>query len=81
MEEKITIYGADWCWDCRRAKKFLQKRQIAFEWVNVDRNKEAEEFVLKTNRGMRSIPTIIFPDGSILVEPTDEQLGKKLNLS
>ena len=78
MSDKVIIYGADWCWDCRRARKFLTRREVNFEWIDVDKDREAEKFVLKTNRGMRSIPTILFPDGSILVEPSDEQLARKL---
>jgi glutaredoxin len=81
MSDKVLIYGADWCWDCRRARKFLTRREVPFEWIDVDKDHEAELFVLRTNRGTRSIPTIVFPDGSILVEPSNEQLAHKLGLA
>ncbi len=79
-DDKIVVYGADWCGDCRRAQRFLTHHAISFDWINVDKNKQAEEFVKKINKGMRSIPTIVFPDGSILVEPSNSELASKLNL-
>ena len=78
-ESDIIIYGADWCGDCRRARRFLTQNNIKFEWINIEQDKEGEQFVLKVNKGMRSIPTIIFEDGSILVEPSNSQLAHKLN--
>ncbi len=77
-EAMIIIYATDWCFDCRRARMFLNQHQIPYEWVNIDKNKEGEQFVLKVNKGMRSVPTILFPDGSILVEPSNNQLSQKL---
>lgn len=79
-EEQIVVYGADWCIDCRRAKRFLTQNQIPFEWINIDQDKAGEQLVLKINKGMRSIPTILFGDGSVLVEPSNTQLAKKLQI-
>ena len=79
-EPNIIIYGADWCGDCRRAKKFLLDQNIPFVWVNTDEDKEAEAFVKQKNNGKRIIPTIIFPDGSFLVEPSNEELAEKLGV-
>ena len=76
----IVVYGADWCGDCRRAKQFLNQLGISFEWIDIDCNRKAEEFVININRGMRSIPTIVFEDGSILVEPTNEELADKVGM-
>jgi glutaredoxin-like protein len=80
-EETLLVYGADWCGDCRRTKRFLNDNQIVFRWVNIEQDKSGEQFVLATNRGMRSIPTIVFPDGSILVEPSNRKLADKLGLT
>jgi glutaredoxin-like protein len=80
-ESDIIIYGADWCGDCRRARRFLTQNNIKFEWINIEQDKDGEQFVLKVNKGMRSIPTIIFEDGSILVEPSNAQLAQKLSLA
>jgi len=79
-ETLILIYGADWCGDCRRARRFLQLHEIPFEWIDVDKDKAAEKIVLRTNHGVRSIPTIFFPDGTYLVEPSNSELAIKLNI-
>lgn len=78
--KKIIMYGADWCGDCRRAKQFFQTFGVEYEWINTDNNPEAQEIITKLNHGLRRIPTIIFEDGSILVEPTNLQLAEKLKL-
>lgn len=79
-ESKITVYGAYWCPDCRRAKKFLGEQFVPYKWVDIEQDKEAEAFVLQKNNGKRIIPTILFEDGSFLVEPTNAELAKKLGL-
>ncbi|MBW2072162.1 MAG: FAD-dependent oxidoreductase [Deltaproteobacteria bacterium] len=77
---EITVYGAYWCPDCRTSKQFLGEHQIPYNWVNIEEDREGEEFVIRTNRGKRIIPTIVFPDGSFLVEPTNAELAAKLGL-
>jgi len=77
MQKKIQMYGADWCPDCRRAKRFFQEHGIEFEWHDTESDPEAAEFVRRVNNGKRIIPTIIFPDGSMLVEPSNAQLAAK----
>jgi thioredoxin reductase (NADPH) len=79
-ESNITLYGAYWCPDCRRSKKFLGEQFIPFKWIDIEQDKEAEQFVLQKNNGKRIIPTIVFEDGSFLVEPTNAELAKKLGL-
>ena len=76
----ITVYGAHWCPDCRMSKQFLGDHQIPYNWVDIEEDKEAEELVIKANNGKRIIPTISFPDGSILVEPNNAELAAKLGL-
>jgi glutaredoxin-like protein len=79
-EAKITVYGTNWCGDCIRTKLFFKRNNIDYKWVNIDHDKDAEKFVKETNKGFRSVPTIIFPDGSILVEPSTSMLAKKLDI-
>lgn len=76
--KKIQVFGTRWCGDCRRALRILDERQVDYEWNDIDQNKQAEAFVKETNRGNRSVPTIIFPDDSILVEPSNQELTEKL---
>ncbi|MDE2860610.1 MAG: NrdH-redoxin [Chloroflexota bacterium] len=81
MEQSgITVYGADWCGDCRRAKKFMDDKGVAYNWVNIENDPSAIELVLKLNGGKRVIPTIVFEDGSVLVEPTNSELAGKLGV-
>lgn len=75
---KIIFYGADWCADCRRSKYFLDQKGVEYQYINIDRDPNAAAEVEKINRGMQSIPTIIFPDGEILVEPSNEELERAL---
>lgn len=77
---EITVYGAHWCPDCRRSKQFLGEHQIPYAWVNIEEDGEAEQMVLALNDGRRSIPTIVFKDGSTLTEPSNAELAVKLGL-
>jgi thioredoxin reductase (NADPH) len=79
-EPKVTVYGAYWCPDCRRSKKFLGEQFIPYKWIDIEQDKEGEGYVLQKNDGKRIIPTIVFEDGSFLVEPTNAELAKKLGL-
>ncbi len=79
-DSKVTVYGAYWCPDCRRAKKFLGEQFVPYRWIDIEQDKAAEEYVLKRNNGKRIIPTIVFEDDTFLVEPTNAELAKKLGL-
>ncbi|MBI1795099.1 MAG: FAD-dependent oxidoreductase [Chloroflexi bacterium] len=76
----ITVYGAAWCPDCKRAKMFFGEQRVEYANVDIDADPKGVAFVEKINEGKRIIPTIIFPDGEILVEPSNAQLAAKLGL-
>jgi mycoredoxin len=76
---RIVMYTMDYCGDCKRAKAFFEENQIAYLKVGLEDNKEAVKFVKTVNNGNRAVPTIIFPDGSILVEPSREELKAKVS--
>jgi len=78
MDAKITMYGADWCGDCRRSKRFLDENKVAYNYIDVEADASASDKVIEINGGMRSIPVIVFPDGSHLTEPSDNALRDKL---
>lgn len=80
-ENTILLYGTSWCGDTRRARSVFDNNHIPYHWIDIDQDLEARQFVEKTNRGFRSVPTIVFPDGSILVEPSELNLKAKLGLS
>jgi mycoredoxin len=74
---KIVMYSTLYCPDCMRAKAFFEANDIPYDRVLLEGNDEATEFVLKVNNGFRSVPTIVFPDGSVLVEPSWQELKEK----
>ena len=76
----FTVYGAHWCPDCRRSKMFLGEHQMPYHWVDVEEDSAAEQYVVDMNNGRRIIPTIVFEDGSFLVEPSNADLAAKLGL-
>ena len=73
---QIVMYTTEWCPDCRRAKFFFKRKNIDVFEVDVNADKKAEAFVKEQNNGNRSVPTIIFPDGSTMVEPTSSELDE-----
>jgi mycoredoxin len=75
---QITMYSTQHCSDCLRAKAFFEANHIPFERILIEDNPEAAELVMKMNRGFKSVPTIIFPDGSVLVEPSWQELKEKI---
>jgi len=78
---QIVMYAVEWCPDCRRAKFFFKRNKIEVLEVDVNTDKKAEEFVKKLNNGFRSVPTIIFPDGSMMVEPSSTELEARFSQS
>ena len=78
---QITVYGAPWCPDCRRAKQFLGEQRLPYDWIDVDVDPEGMRLMEKVNNGKQIIRTIVFGDGSVLVEPTNAQLAAKLEIS
>ena len=79
-EANITVYGAPWCPDCTRAKQFLGEQRVRYNWIDIDRNEDARAYVQQVNDGKQIIPTIIFEDGSLLVEPSNAELAAKLGI-
>ena len=76
---QIVMYATEYCSDCMRARKFFEANNIPYLRIGLEDNQEATEFVMQVNNGNRRVPTIIFPDGSVLVEPDWEELKQKFN--
>jgi mycoredoxin len=81
MPDGIVMYGTTWCGDTRRARRIFDENNIAYTWIDIDQDMEARKYVESVNRGYRSVPTIVFQDGSMLVEPSMSELRKKLGLA
>jgi thioredoxin reductase (NADPH) len=80
IDTPILVYSTNWCSDCKRAKKFFGEQRLPYVNIDIEEDAEAMAFVEQVNHGKRIVPTIIFPDGSILVEPSNAQLADKLGL-
>jgi glutaredoxin len=80
QKDSIIFYGASWCGDCIKSKYFLDLHKVEYTYIDIETDEEAVETVLRLNNGRQTIPTILFPDGNVLVEPTFEQLAKQLHL-
>ncbi len=78
MSAQITMYGAAWCGDCRRSKAYLDSRQVEYNYIDVEADESASDKVIEINGGQRSIPVILFPDGTHMTEPSDKDLEAKL---
>jgi mycoredoxin len=76
--DEIVVYSTTWCSDCRRARRVLDRLGARYRWIDVDRDEDAADRVVRINRGLRVVPTILFPDGTIMTEPSDEELTAKL---
>ena len=82
MEHSIvTVYGTTWCSDCVRSKTFLGERGIEYEWIDIDTQPDLQDYVKRLNNGTQIVPTIVFPDGSFLSEPSNSVLAEKLGIS
>lgn len=79
--DEIIVYGTSWCPDCRRSKNFLAENLIPYTWIDIEDDAEAMARVEELNNGNRSVPTILFPDGEVLVEPSNPALAKKLGIA
>lgn len=79
--DKVLVYGAMWCSDCRRSKKFLTEQNVNFEWIDVEHDEAANQTMQEINGGVKSIPTIVLPNGQILIEPTNDTLANAIGLT
>ncbi|MGV8885141.1 MAG: glutaredoxin family protein [Microbacteriaceae bacterium] len=77
MTSSLTMYGAEWCSDCRRAKTFLDEKGVTYEYIDLEAVPEAAEAALAIS-GRTNIPVIVFGDGTHQVEPSNADLEAKL---
>ena len=74
-EKKIKLYGTSWCGDCVRVRFFLMTNNVDFEYIDIDQDDEASDYVISINpQKNRSIPVLVYKE-SVLIEPTLKQLG------
>jgi len=79
-DAQIIMYTTSWCSDCYRARYLLDEYGIPYVNIDVEKNSEGMAFVLQVNNGQRIVPTIVFPDKTILVEPSNALLAEKAGI-
>ncbi len=76
----VTMFSTTWCGYCRRLKKQLERAGIDYTEVNIEEVPLAADFVAEVNDGNQTVPTVLFPDGSTLTNPSVGQVRTRLGL-
>jgi mycoredoxin len=74
----VTMYTTTWCGYCVRLKKLMQREGIHFAEVDIERDDQAADLVMRANGGNRTVPTLVFADGSALTNPSIDQVKAQL---
>jgi mycoredoxin len=74
----VTMYTTNWCGYCRRLKAGLDREGIEYTEVNIELDESAAEIVVAANGGNRTVPTLVFADGSALTNPSVDEVKSKL---
>ena len=77
----LTMYSTPWCGYCHRLKSQLDREGIAYEVVDIEQDPTAADFVMSVNGGNQTVPTLVFPDGSALTNPSLAQVKDRLGVS
>jgi mycoredoxin len=72
------MYSTPWCGYCKRLKGQMDREGIAFVEVDIERHPQAADIVMTVNDGMQTVPTLVFPDGSALTNPSLADVKAKL---
>jgi mycoredoxin len=72
------MYTTSWCGYCVRLKRMMQREDIHFAEINIEHDESAVDLVMRVNGGNQTVPTVVFPDGSAMTNPTIDQVRGKL---
>ncbi|HCT75156.1 MAG TPA: glutaredoxin-like protein [Micromonosporaceae bacterium] len=75
----LTMYSTTWCGYCHRLKSQFDREGIAYTVIDIDQDLSAAEYVMSVNGGNQTVPTIQFPDGTALTNPTIVQVKQRLS--
>ena len=78
MSGEVVMYSTTWCGYCRRLKSMMQREGIAYREVDIEQDESAAGYVMSVNGGNQTVPTVVFPDGSALTNPSIAQVKSKL---
>lgn len=76
----VTMYTTGWCGYCARLKAGLQRDHIDYDEVDIEQTPGAAELVMQLNGGNQTVPTVVFPDGTAMTNPSVQQVKEKLAL-
>ena len=74
----LTMYSTTWCGYCMRLKRMLDREGIAYDEVNIEEDEKAADYVMSVNGGNRTVPTVVYPDGTALTNPSIDQVKATL---
>ena len=74
----ITMFSTTWCGYCRRLKTLLDREGIGYTEVNIEQDEDSAQFVEQANGGNQTVPTILFPDGSVATNPSLDDVKARL---
>lgn len=66
----MTMYTTSWCGFCRRLKMQLDREGIGYQEIDIEREPSAADTVTRINGGNRTVPTVVYPDGSAATNPS-----------
>ena len=78
MSGQLTMYTTQWCGYCRNLKRQLARDGIEMDEVDIERDPAAAEYVMSVNGGNQTVPTVVFPDGSAMTNPSAAQVRARL---
>lgn len=78
MSAQLTMYTTAWCGYCRRLKSQLERAGISFAEVDIESDPQAADYVMTVNGGNQTVPTVVFPDGTALTNPSVAQVEERL---
>lgn len=80
LTNRLTVYGTDWCKDTKRARRFLEEREVPYRYVDIEQDPESERMIREMNQGRVKTPTLVFEneEKAAAIEPADEELDRLL---
>lgn len=78
MSQPVTMYSTPWCGFCRRLKTQLAREGIEITEINIEQDPAAADYVMSVNGGNQTVPTVVFPDGTAMTNPSAAQVRERL---
>ena len=78
MAPPLTMYTTQWCGFCKRLKRQLAADGIEMTEIDIEQDPAAADYVMSVNGGFQTVPTVVFPDGSALTNPSAMMVKERL---